>query len=31
MMVGTKGQIRTVGHTKRAYDTFTGAQEAEYR
>lgn len=31
MEVGTKGQLRTVGHSKKIYDTFSGARQGEYR
>jgi hypothetical protein len=31
MEVGTKGQLRTVGHSKKIYDTFSGARQARYR
>ncbi len=31
MEVGTKGQLRTVGHFKKIYDTFSGARQGEYR
>jgi SMODS-associating 2TM, beta-strand rich effector domain len=31
MMVGTKGRLRTVGHSSTTHDTFDGAKQAEYK
>lgn len=31
MMVGTKGRLRTVGHTSTIFDTYDGAQRGAYR
>jgi hypothetical protein len=30
MEVGTKGRVKTVGHTKTVYDTFGGARHGQY-
>lgn len=31
MMVGTKGRVKTVGHSRTIYDTFDGAKQGEYK
>jgi hypothetical protein len=31
MEVGTRGQLRTLGHTTKIYDTFSGARQGLYR
>ena len=31
MEVGTKGQLRTIGRSKKIYDTFAGAMQGQYR
>jgi hypothetical protein len=28
---GTKGRVRTAGHTRTIYDTFVGAQQGEFK
>jgi hypothetical protein len=31
MMVGTKGRVKSVGHSSTIHDTFAGAKQGEYR